>query len=232
MEYPLNPDKNQLAANLASIRERMDRACSQAGRPSGSVRLVAVTKTHPVSTIQSLIDLGLREFGESRVQEIVEKAPLLRGEFTLHMIGSLQTNKVALALQHVGWIQSINRDRLIAAIESRHTGTKRIKALVEVNTSGEASKSGCLPAECRRLCELTAASSALEFCGLMTIGPLGASEKRVRESFALLRRLGEECRDLAPQCELSMGMSDDFILAIEEGSTMIRVGTALVGNRH
>ncbi len=231
MEYPLEPDKNQLAANLESIRERMDLACSRSGRPSGSVRLVAVTKTHPASTIQALIDLGHRDFGENRVQEIVEKAPLLHGEFTLHMIGSLQTNKVAPALQHVGWIQSIDRERLIAAIESRSTGDKKFKALVEVNTSGEASKSGCLPAECRRLCERTAASGALEFCGLMTIGPLGATEKGIRESFALLRRLGEECRDLAPRCELSMGMSDDFTVAIEEGSTMIRVGTALVGSR-
>ena len=209
----------------------MDRACVQAGRPLQSVRLVAVTKMQPVSTVQALIELGLREFGESRVQEIVEKAPFLHGDFCLHMIGRFQTNKVTQALPYIDWIQSIDRERLIAALEARHTGLRKIKALVEVNTSGEASKSGCPPGECGRLCELTARSGALEFCGLMTIGPLRAPEKLVRECFALLRRLGEECRNLAPRVELSMGMSDDFAWAIAEGSTMIRVGTALVGNR-
>ncbi len=209
----------------------MDRACAQAGRPLQSVRLVTVTKMQPVSTIQALIELGLREFGESRVREIAEKAPLLHGDFRLHMIGRLQTNKVAQALPHIDWIQSIDRERLITALEARHPGLRKIKALVEVNTSGEASKSGCPPAECRRLCELTTCSGALEFRGLMTIGPLRAPENRVRECFALLRRLGEGCRDLAPRVELSMGMSDDFTWAIAEGSTMIRVGTALVGNR-
>jgi hypothetical protein len=231
MGYSLEPDGEKLRANLESVREHMDHACTQAGRPLQSVRLIAVTKMQPAATVQALIDLGLKEFGESKVQEIVEKAPLLRGDFCLHMIGRLQTNKVKPALSHVGWIQSVDRDHLIQVIESRHGGPQKIKALVEVNTSGEASKSGCMPEECRRICELTAASCALEFCGLMTIGPLRAPEKKVRESFALLRRLGERNRDLAPHMELSMGMSDDFQWAIAEGSTMVRVGTALVGNR-
>jgi hypothetical protein len=228
----MEPDKEKLRANLESVRERLDRACSQAGRSPMAVRLIAVTKMHSASTVQVLIDLGLREFGESRVREIVEKAPLLQGDFCLHMIGRLQTNKVKSVLSHVGWIQSIDRERLIQAIESQHRGLRKIKALVEVNTSGETSKSGCPPRECRRICELTAASNALEFCGLMTIGPLRAPEKTVRESFAFLRRLGERNGDLAPHIELSMGMSDDFQWAIAEGSTMVRVGTALVGNRY
>ena len=232
LEHSLEPDNEQLHANLESIRDRIDHACTRAGRPFQSVRLIAVTKMHPASTIQALIDLGVREIGESRVQEIEEKALLLRGNFSLHLIGSLQTNKAGRVLPKVQWIQSIDRERLISRIESLHRGGNRIKALVEVNTTGEASKSGCLPDECRRLSEGVAKCSALEFCGLMTIGPLNGSEKEVRESFALLRRLGGECRDLAPAVELSMGMSDDFEWAVEEGSTMVRIGTALLGKRN
>ncbi len=175
--------------------------------------------------------MGVCEIGENRVQEIEEKAPLLKGRFSLHMVGHLQTNKVGHALLYVKWIQSIDREKLVSRIEFCHKGPDRVKALVEVNTSGEASKSGCLPQECRTLCERVAGSAALEFCGLMTSGPLNGSEKEVRESFALLRQLGETCHGLAPALELSMGMSGDFEWAIEEGSTMIRAGTALLGER-
>ncbi|MBN1130478.1 MAG: YggS family pyridoxal phosphate-dependent enzyme, partial [Chitinispirillaceae bacterium] len=129
------------------------------------------------------------------------------------------------------WIQSIDSERLVAKIEScRATGSK-IPALVEVNTSGETAKSGCRPESCGALCERVAAGTALELRGLMTIGPLDAGEARVRESFALLRQLGEQCRGCAASMELSMGMSDDFEWAIEEGSTMVRIGTALTGAR-
>jgi PLP dependent protein len=194
MEYSLEPDGDKLLANLESVREQIDHACTQAGRPLQSVRLIAVTKMQPAATVQRLIDLGLKEFGESKVQEIVEKAPLLRGDFCLHMIGRLQTNKVKPALSHVGWIQSVDRERLIQAIESRHGGPQKIKALVEVNTSGEASKSGCMPEECRRICERTAASCALEFCGLMTIGPFAhprkKCEKVLRSCAGLVKETG------------------------------------------
>lgn len=227
--------KEQLRANLASVRSRIDRACERAGRAGDAVRLVAVTKTHPAETVQELLDLGVTEIGENRVQEIEAKAPLLKGGFTLHMVGHLQTNKVAAVLPHVAWIQSIDSGRLVSRIEHCCTARGGIKALVEVNTSGEASKTGCLPEECRRLCELVAGSRALVFRGLMTVGPLDGSEIQTRESFALLRKLGEACRDLLPPAttlELSMGMSDDFEWAIAEGSTMVRIGTALFGGRN
>lgn len=209
----------------------MSRACARAGRSADSVRLVAVTKTHPAETVQALIDLGLRDIGENRVQEIAGKAPLLKGPFDLHMLGHLQTNKVAPLLPLVSWIQSIDRERVVSRIEFCCKPGQKIKALVEVNTSGEASKSGCAAADVRTLCERVAQSAALEFRGLMTLGPLGAPEKQVRGSFALLRRLGDSVRDLAPQTELSMGMSGDFEWAIEEGATMVRIGTALFGER-
>jgi pyridoxal phosphate enzyme (YggS family) len=227
----MESERTRLAANLERIEERIVRACAKAGRSRDSVRLVAVTKTHPVETVQSLIDIGVREIGENRVQEILAKAPHLRGEFTLHMVGHLQTNKVGPLLPHIGWLQSIDSERLIERIEHYYKGGPRLCTLVEVNTSGEDSKSGCTPDQCRSLCERVAASGALELRGLMTIGPLGGDELAVRGSFALLRRLGEGLTDLMPNIVLSMGMSDDFAWAIEEGSTMIRVGTALLGDR-
>jgi hypothetical protein len=227
----VEPEKERLNANLQALEERIGRACARAGRQRSSVRLIAVTKTHPAETVQTLIDIGVRDIGENRVQEMEEKAPLLHGDFSLHMVGHVQTNKVARLLPHAGWIQSIDSDRLVSRIEFLRKDGPRIQALVEVNTSGEASKSGCTPAQCRALAQRVAASTALEFRGLMTIGPLNAPENRVRESFALLRTLGGQCRDLAASPELSMGMSGDFEWAIEEGSTMIRVGTALLGER-
>jgi pyridoxal phosphate enzyme (YggS family) len=221
------------------IRERFDillqriaRACATAGRRADSVRLVAVTKTHPVETIQALIDLGVTDIGENRVQEIMEKVPLLRGNFTMHMVGRLQTNKVGKVVPLAHWIQSVDSERLLRKIEvaAEPTGRK-IKVLVEVNTSGEESKSGCSPREAVALCELAARSKAVEFRGLMTLGPLGSNERATREAFILLRKLGEQCRSLAPDIELSMGMSGDFEWAIEEGATMVRIGTLLLGER-
>jgi pyridoxal phosphate enzyme (YggS family) len=230
-EPMMESEHERLLANLAHIEERIEKACAASGRSRDSVRLIAVTKTHPVETVQALIDIGIREIGENRVQEILLKAPQLKGDFVLHMIGHLQTNKVDRLLPHVGWIQSIDSERLVARIESCRTAGPGIPALVEVNTSGETSKSGCRPEECRMLCERVAGSARVELRGLMTIGPLGADEAGVRSSFALLRRLGEECRECAKSMELSMGMSDDFKWAIEEGSTMVRIGSALTGER-
>ncbi|MDG5815029.1 YggS family pyridoxal phosphate-dependent enzyme [Chitinispirillales bacterium ANBcel5] len=223
----------QLAERLGAIREQIERACKKSGRRVDDIRLIAVTKNHPASMIQDLIDLGVRDFGENRVNEITEKVPLLKGDFTMHMIGHLQTNKVKKVLPYVKWIQSIDRGRLIAKIENVYGQChEKMRVLVEVNTSGEESKSGCKPEECLELCERVVGSSVLELKGLMTIGPLGADESATRNSFALLRELGDRCRSLIDgTVELSMGMSGDFEWAIEEGATMIRIGTVLVGKR-
>ena len=220
-----------LQERILAIEEKIHRACERAGRTRESVRLIAVTKNHPVSVVQELIDLGIKDIGENRVQEIEEKAGEIRGEFTLHLIGHLQTNKVGRVLPLVKWIQSVDREKLISRIDFLASGSEKIRALVEVNTSGEASKSGCAPEECKALCEAVAQSKSLQFCGLMTIGPLTENEREVRNAFALLRKLGEQCLNLAPSIELSMGMSSDFEWAIEEGATMVRIGTALVGMR-
>lgn len=223
---------NQLGLRLDSIRKQITDACVRSGRDKNSVRLIAVTKTHPAETLQALIDLGVKDIGENRVQEIEQKIPQLKGEFEIHMIGHLQTNKVSHVIPFIKWVHSIDRERLIKKIEQHHSGTGKIKALVEVNTSNETSKSGCQPDETRMICERIVSSPALEFCGLMTIGPLGGNEKKTRDSFSLLRKLAQNCSDLAEKIELSMGMSGDFEWAIEEGATMVRIGSLLVGNRN
>lgn len=220
-----------LKQRLERIEEQINLACSHAGRDRNTVRLIGVTKNHDHSVVQSLIDSGVRDIGENRVQEILTKAPALHGDFELHMIGHLQTNKVAAVLPHINWLQSIDRLRLIERIEYCSNKERRLNVLVEVNTSGEKSKSGCPVEQCRQLCERVAASPVLQLKGLMTIGPLGGSEDEVRSAFKLLRSLSENITDLCPQAELSMGMSSDFSWAIEEGATMIRIGTALVGGR-
>jgi pyridoxal phosphate enzyme (YggS family) len=158
---------------------------------------------------------------------------LLKGEHALHLVGHLQTNKIGKVLPLVAWIQSIDSARLVDAIDTRETVARhRINALVQVNTSGESTKSGCGAEECRAVCERVVKSPLLNLRGLMTIGPLGGSEGALRTSFALLRRLGERIADLVEgPVDLSMGMSGDFEQAIEEGATIIRVGTILLGPR-
>jgi len=221
-----------LEKRLDLINNRIENACRRCSRVRSSVTLIAVTKTHPVSIIQPLLDLGVTQIGENRVQEIIDKVPMLHGNFTLHMIGHLQTNKVAPVLAHADWIQSIDREKLISRIESIYQGDNKLNVLVEVNTSGEKSKSGCNPDDCRKICELVVSSSRLSLRGLMTIGPLGADEVVTRNSFALLRNLGDKIRDLTNSPELSMGMSGDFEWAVEEGSTMVRIGSLLLGGRN
>jgi hypothetical protein len=223
-------DFANLQRNYTELKERIEKACLRSNRKPEDVRLIVVTKTHPVEVAQAVIDLGIKDLGENRVQEIEQKRPFLKGDFSMHMIGHLQTNKAAKVFPLVDWIQSIDSVRLVDKID--HAGNeKKIPALVEVNTSGESSKSGCLPEECLALCERVKASNVLEFRGLMTIGPLNGTEGEVRKSFEKLRVLGEGCRRFSSHLELSMGMSSDFEWAIEEGSTMVRIGSLLLGNR-
>ncbi|MBN1578543.1 MAG: YggS family pyridoxal phosphate-dependent enzyme [Chitinispirillaceae bacterium] len=220
-----------LGERFEALHDRMCRACTRASRQVGSVTLIAVTKMQPVEKLQALIDLGITNLGENRVSEIIEKTPHLTGKYTMHLIGHLQTNKVARVLPHVHTIQSIDRVRVIEYIERYLPADVRMPVLVEVNTSGEASKEGCAPPECRMIVERLVAGGRLLPSGLMTIGPLGGDEKRTRGAFSLLRDLAEKNRDLLPQPHLSMGMSGDFEWAIEEGATMVRIGTLLTGER-
>jgi pyridoxal phosphate enzyme (YggS family) len=172
------------------------------------------------------------DLGENRVSEILDKTAFLQGEFTMHLIGHLQTNKVARVLPFVQMVQSVDRDRLIEYIERYVPPETRLPVLVEVNTTGEPSKHGCLPDDCRKIMERVAMSNKLVPAGLMTIGPLGAEEKQTREAFSLLRTLAERNSDIVARPHLSMGMSGDFEWAIEEGATMVRIGSILCGVRN
>lgn len=221
----------KLRDRIAVINDRIERACTRASRTPGQVTLIAITKTAPVELLQALLDIGVTHLGENRVAEIVEKVPHLRGAFTMHLVGALQTNKVARVLPFVNMVQSVDRVRLIEYLERYTPAGTTLPVLIEVNTSKEASKSGCTAEEVRPLLERIAQCSTLHAAGYMTIGPLNGNELAVRESFAQLAAIAAAHGDLVAQPHLSMGMSSDFEWAIEEGATMIRIGTLLTGDR-
>lgn len=225
----MNP--TDISENLARVKSEIASACARAGRKPEEVSLLLVTKTFPPETIKVAYDLGHRLFGENRVQEAAEKVKRLPPDITWHMVGHLQTNKVKRALDLFSVIESV--DRLPLAEEISRRATRPIPCLLEVNTSGEESKFGIAPGEARFLAEKILSLPRIKLVGLMTLGPYPVSEKASRKAFALLR----ETRD-AIQKEfgislpvLSMGMSEDYIWAIEEGATEVRLGRAVFGPR-
>lgn len=215
--------RDRLAANLARVEERIAAACARAGRPRESVTLVAVTKTVEVEVAAQLVELGVRDLGESRPQELWRKAPALPAGVRWHLIGHLQRNKVERTVPLVHRIHSVDSLRLLDALEAVPTD-RPIEALLEVNCSGEASKGGFAP---EALGEVVAAIERLRrvrVVGLMTMAALEEDPERCRPTFALLRRLSDRSPCFR---ELSMGMSNDFEVAVEEGATLIRLGSVL-----
>jgi len=225
-----------LSLRLAALKERITAACARAGREPDSVTLVAVTKTHPAETVTAAIRAGITDIGENRIQEAAAKKPLVNLTCRWHLVGSLQTNKVKKALELFDAIQSLDSLRLAEEIERRAAQMARVvPVLIEVNTSGEASKHGVQTADLAPLCAAVLRLPHLRLEGLMTIGPGLAIEdpEASRPCFRLLARLAEETRQKLsiPLPRLSMGMTSDFEVGIEEGATIIRVGTALFGPR-
>jgi len=233
-----------IAGNLHIIRERIERAAQRSGRSSVDVTLLAVSKTVQVERIEEAIAAGVTHLGENRVQEALEKysnrtAPEAgkadREGIILHMIGTLQRNKVRRAVALFDWVQSLDRLELAhdleKAAQERNAGP--LPVLIEVNLTGEASKSGIAGEELRALAAALGDCPHLVCEGLMTIARLGAPEAELRRTFATLRSLLEEMRASHPGRwhHLSMGMSDDYELAIEEGATMVRIGRAIFGER-
>jgi pyridoxal phosphate enzyme (YggS family) len=224
---------DQFIKNRDELMQRVAAAAQKSGRSPDAITVITVTKTHPAELLQMVLDKGMKHIGENRVQEITAKVPLLKGEKVVHCIGHLQRNKARKAVALCDWIHSLDSDRIIDAV-ARHAAdyTKKMPVLVEVNTSGESSKNGCPPQQTIKLCEQIAAAPYLQLRGLMTIGPLGGTQKQVRGAFSQLRMLGEKITPLvSADLQLSMGMSSDFEWAIEEGATMIRVGSVLLGER-
>lgn len=225
------------AERLIAVSERIATAARKAGRLSQDVRLIAVSKTRSVADIQSLANQGVRDFAENQIQEALGKVERLRERaLAWHFIGHLQSNKCKFIPGNFGWVHSIDSEKLVRRIAraAEETGTD-VKLLVQVNVSADPAKHGVPSQELFPVVEriLEQSSDRTRLRGLMTIGYRDASDDERRRSFAALRSLLEQCQQrLEPSMsELSMGMSGDFELAIEEGATMVRVGTALFGPR-
>jgi len=222
--------------NLATLEQRIGLACARAGRSRSDVTLVAVTKTRTAVEIEEAVWTGITDVGENRVQEALTKKPQVTLPATWHLVGSLQTNKAKKALRIFDFIQSVDSLRLASEMQRRcEQMDKRVGALIEVNTSGEFSKHGVQPDAVPDLVAEVLKLGRLQLAGLMTIGPGLAIEdpEASRLCFRLLRTLAEDCRRRfsVPLPHLSMGMSSDFEVGIEEGATIVRVGTAIFGPR-
>jgi PLP dependent protein len=223
----------EFAANLARVRERIERAARHAGRQPDEITLVAVSKTFPAEAVRAAYAAGLRDFGENRVQEAGEKRAKL-GDLdpTWHFIGHLQSNKAKLAAQLFARVDSIDSLALAQRLDAAVAET-RLKVLLEVHLGGESTKSGVSEADLSELAEAVAALPNLDLRGLMAVPPYSDAPEQVRPYFRKLRELRNALTQRLgrPLPTLSMGMSHDFEIAIEEGSTEIRIGTALFGTR-
>lgn len=222
--------------NLVALEQRIESSCARAGRIRSDITLVAVTKTRAASEIDEAIEAGIIHVGENRVQEATAKKPQVTLPATWHLVGSLQTNKVKKALELFDVIQSIDSLHLALELQRRcEQMDKRASALVEVNTTGESSKHGVSPDAVPDLVAELLKLDRLQLDGLMTIGPGLAIEdpEASRPCFEMLRTLAEDCRRRfsTPLPHLSMGMSSDFEVGIEEGATIVRIGTAIFGPR-
>jgi pyridoxal phosphate enzyme (YggS family) len=215
--------RDRLAANLAGVEERIAAACRRAGRRRDSVTLVAVTKTVEVEVAALLVELGVRDLGESRPQELWRKAAALPDGVRWHLIGHLQRNKIERTVPLAHRIHSVDSLRLLEALEAAEA-ERPIEALLEVNCSGEASKQGFAPEALGAVVPAIERLRRVRVVGLMTMAAFEEDPRRCRPAFALLRRLREQTPGLR---ELSMGMSNDFEVAIEEGATMVRLGRVL-----
>ena len=222
--------------NLAQIQDRIAAAAARAGRDPASIGVVAVSKTKPVSQIVEAIDAGLTDIGENRVQEAQSKHPQIDRTVKWHLVGHLQRNKVKQALPIFDLIHSVDSPRLLAEIDRRSAGLNRTtEVLIQVNTSAEPSKYGLEPDQTLSFIESAQPYAHVRIKGLMTIGAFLPDPEAVRPMFVLLRQLRDKIiAQQFPNVEmdiLSMGMTNDFEVAIEEGANLIRVGTAIFGER-
>ncbi|HEY2082978.1 MAG TPA: YggS family pyridoxal phosphate-dependent enzyme [Verrucomicrobiae bacterium] len=223
-----------LAENLDSIQQRIRAACDRAGRAPDSVTLLAVTKGQPPEVVNEAGKLGLVFFGENKIQEAKAKIPLCAGRLRWHFIGHLQTNKCRDAVELFEMIQSVDSLHVAQEISKRaDLAGKTMPILLEVNLAGEASKFGYRPDAVEAELNQINALPRIEVHGLMTVPPWTANAENVRPVFRQLRELKQRCEQIlgAPLPHLSMGMTGDFEVAIEEGATMVRIGTALFGAR-
>ncbi len=223
--------------NIAWVEDRIATACLRSGRRREDVKLVAVSKTHPPELVRVAYAAGLRDFGENRVQEATSKRQALTGlGATWHMLGHLQSNKVRIARDLFQWVHSVDSPRLAEKLaQVGDPALAPLPVLIEVNLAGETSKAGVRAGDVEALAEQIAPFATLKLRGLMVIPPYSENPEDVRPYFRQLRALASsiEARKIpnVSMRELSMGMSNDFAVAIEEGATIVRVGTAIFGGR-
>ena len=223
-----------LAVNFSAIQQRIAAACARAGRDPASVTLVAVSKGQPPEVIRAAADAGQTLFGENKIQEAKVKISLCPDRLQWHFIGHLQSNKCRDAVRLFSMIESVDSLALAEEINKwAGQSAKTMPVLLEVNVAGEATKFGFTPERLLAELEQINALPKIEIHGLMTIAPWSPEPERARAVFRRLRELNESCGKIlgAPLTQLSMGMSGDFEVAIEEGATLVRVGTALFGER-
>ena len=215
--------------NLQAVKGRIERAAASSGRDPQSVTLLAVSKTHPVSVIEEAHAAGQRAFGENYVQEAAEKIEALRArDIEWHLIGPLQSNKTRAVAGRFAWVHTLESERLARRLSGQRSGNlPALNVLIQVNVSGEASKSGIAPAEVSALAASVSKLPRLKLRGLMAIPEPGAPRERYRE----LKDLYETLKGRFQLDTLSVGMSDDLELAIAEGATLVRIGTAIFGAR-
>ncbi|MBD9397974.1 YggS family pyridoxal phosphate-dependent enzyme [Pseudomonas sp. PDM11] len=236
--YPQAETVEDFQRNLAAVQARIAAACLRSGRDRSTVRLLPVSKTKPESSLRLAYAAGCRYLGENKVQEAFSKWQGMQDLTDLHwsVIGHLQTNKAKVVARFASEFQALDSLRLAEALERRlQTEGRGLDVFVQVNTSGEASKYGLSPEEVPAFISKLSAYPALRVKGLMTLALFSAEAERVRQCFILLRTLRDQLRQSAPASigldELSMGMSGDFEIAIEEGATVVRVGQAIFGAR-
>lgn len=215
--------------NLQAVRQRIDAAAKAAGRDPGEVVLLAVSKTHPAALVEQARAAGQRAFGENYVQEALEKMDALApGAVEWHLIGPLQSNKTRIVAARFDWVQSLDSEKIARRLsEQRQAGLAPLNVLIQVNVSGEASKSGVPPEEVPALARTVGALARLRLRGLMAIPEPGAERAR----YAELRALYDKLKPDFGFDTLSVGMSDDLETAVAEGATMVRIGTAIFGAR-
>ncbi len=226
---------NAIAEGLARVRRRMAEAAGRAGRDPGEIELVAISKTHPAECVRAALAAGQGLFGENRIQEALVKLDELAGEpVRWHLVGHLQRNKARQAVGRFELIHSVDSVELIEELEKRAGAAGVVQAiLLQINVSGEGSKAGARPEELAGLLEALGRAPHLSGRGLMTIPPWDPDPETARPHFRRLRELLEGIEENSPLAgrELSMGMSEDMEVAIEEGATLVRVGSAIFGER-
>ncbi|MFO7915639.1 MAG: YggS family pyridoxal phosphate-dependent enzyme [Candidatus Krumholzibacteriales bacterium] len=225
-----------LTENLKAVRERIAAAAERAGRDPSEVRIVAITKTHPPGTVDEAVSAGLSDVGENKVQEFLEKSEKVAADCRWHLVGHLQRNKVKKIIGRFELIHSLDSIRLARELNGRSLREEIVTdVLVQVNTSGEDSKYGIEPDEAVRFCGEAAQMEGVRIRGLMTMAPWVDDPQVLRNSFSALRLLRDEIAERGIRGvsmeHLSMGMSDDFEYAVEEGATLLRLGRVLFGPR-